>query len=171
MPFHAGLAIGAGPIEPNVQQFIQRISIRQPGSTFLFRAEQIAVLIERESNREANPGADGFTLAEIGRHFLNRAAIGINIVFAHAILIDQISVGIVHRAKSEIDVAFLIHCDANRVDILSNLFPARCDDNLFIRFVIAVCIDDQRHLALARDKNSIPFGVAHRRQQHAQRPA
>ena len=142
MSFHAGLAIGAGPIEPNVQQFVQWISVRQPRGSFLLRTEQIAMFIERERDWEADPRADGLTLAEVSRHLLNGAAIRIDVVLADSLVIDQISVGIVDGAQTEIDAAIFIHGDANGVDVLGNLLPSRGDDDLFVRFVIAVRVDD-----------------------------
>ena len=75
VPLRRWLAVWADPIQPNMEQFVERIPIRQPGGSFLFSAEEIASSIESECYRKANSCADRFAPTEIGRHFLNSSSL------------------------------------------------------------------------------------------------
>jgi len=50
----------------NVQQFIKRVSVGQPGGPFLIGAEEIAGLIELETDREADAGGKDFSRLQVG---------------------------------------------------------------------------------------------------------
>ena len=58
----------------DVQQLIQRIAVRQPGGSFLVRAEQVAFRIEGHAHGKSNSGANDLAVFKIGRDLHNRAA-------------------------------------------------------------------------------------------------
>src|SRR5688500_9984468 len=63
------------PAGLNVQQFVEWISVGHPRRSFLIGHEQVAIPVEGHANGEANAGAYGFTLREVGQNALNRAAL------------------------------------------------------------------------------------------------
>src|ERR1041384_896242 len=57
----------------NVQQFIQRVAVRQPGRSLLVRAEKVAGGIEGQGDGKTDTGADDLAMGEVGGYFQNRA--------------------------------------------------------------------------------------------------
>jgi hypothetical protein len=55
------------PTRLDVQQLIERVSIGQPGRSFLVGREQVSQSIERQPHWEANAGGQHFPPREIGR--------------------------------------------------------------------------------------------------------
>ncbi len=54
------------PVLLNVQQFIERIAVRNPGGAFLIGGEKITFAIDRERDGKANAGAIDFAFREVG---------------------------------------------------------------------------------------------------------
>ena len=127
----------------NVQQFIERVAVGQPGGAFLVGGKEVAVVVEGKPNGEANARGDDFSLGKVGRDLQDRAALALHIVMSATVLIDKIGVGIVGRSKAEVEVAVLVERDAYGVHALRNLLPAGGHDDFLVGLVIAVCIDDQ----------------------------
>ncbi len=63
------------PARLHVQQLVERVAVGQPGGPFLIGREQIAEVVERQRDREANAGGQHLPPREIGRHLQDRAAL------------------------------------------------------------------------------------------------
>src|SRR5437667_12689523 len=61
------------PPRLDVEQFVERIPIRQPGGAFLIGDKQVAVAVERHPDGEANAAANRLARREIRTDPLNGA--------------------------------------------------------------------------------------------------
>src|SRR6516162_2789033 len=151
----------------DVQELVEGIAVGQPGGALLVGAEEVAMAIEGQADRKTDAGAHRLALSKIRRKFLDGAAVAVNIEKRFAVLGFEIRIGIVRGAQAEIQIACLVHGHAERVHGLWDFLPALSDDNFLVGLIIAVGINDQRHLAFIGDKQSLSFLVTFRRQENA----
>ena len=158
-------------IEADMEQFVEGITIGQPRCPFLFGAEQVAVVVERQGDREADSGADRFAAREIGRDPLDRSALAMDVVGSLAIGVEEVGIGEVGDIESEIKAAVGAHRQACRVDVLRDLLPAGRDDALVVGDVVSVGVGKQRDLSLRGDEHADAVGIARRGEEEADRAA
>ena len=153
----------------DVQQFVERISVRQPRRALLLAGEKIAQTIEGQRAGEARAGANRFAFLEVRRDTLDRAVLQRGSITGLARgRIDEIAVGVIRRAEAEVNGTVLrVHGDADGIDALGNFFPALRDDDLFVGDAVAVLVEDERDLAFARDDDAVAPRIALRQQRHA----
>ena len=153
----------------DVQQLVERIAIRQPRRAFLFGGEQIAVAVEGQRTSKARAGADRFALREIRRDALDGAVLSRELeVRLTGRRVDEVAVGVVLCAESKINRAVLrVHGDTDGIDTLRDFLPALCNDDFLVGHAIAILVEQERHLALARDNHAVAAGIILRQQRHA----
>ena len=154
----------------DVQQLVERIAVGHPGRAFLVGAEQIAVDVEPQRDRETDAGRDDLVRLEIGRHADDRARFVGELILRLAVFVVQQRIGEVVRAAAEVNAAVLrVEGDAEPVDLVEAFLPAAGDFDFFVGLVVAIGIDDQHAPRFADDEHAVAALVAGRRQIHADR--
>ena len=69
--------------------------------------------------------------------------LALQVVVGLAVVVDQVGVRVIGRAKSEINRAVGPECDAHGIDARGDLLPALGDDDLLVGPVVAVGINNQ----------------------------
>src|SRR5439155_14360581 len=109
----------------DVQQFIERISVRQPRRSLLLGAEKVAQVIESDRNWKADAGYQLLFARKVGRNLIDRAARRIQVVMTYALFIQSVRVRICQPdTESKINIVLFVQSDPERIDIVKSLAPA-----------------------------------------------
>src|SRR5579884_3198813 len=68
------------PTRLDVEQFVERVAVGQPGRAFLVGAKEVAVGVERHRNGEAYSCCDSLAMPPIGRKLLDGATFAVDVV-------------------------------------------------------------------------------------------
>src|SRR4051812_20110921 len=110
----------------NVEQFIERIAIRQPGGAFLVGAKKVASGVESQRRGPAQPGGNDLAVLPIRREPDDRASFALDIVIGFPrLLIDAISASPIITTEAEIDSAIRTDGDGYRVETRTAQFCRR----------------------------------------------
>ena len=143
----------------NVEQFVQRISVRQPGGSLLVRGKQVARTIESHRHRETDSCADNFTSSKIRRDFEDGPALAFQVVTRVASgFVDKIRIRKIGGSNSEINGTVLRDSNTEGINPMGKFLPTFRDNDFLVCPVVCVCVHNECHLAFGSDESALPSG-------------
>ena len=152
------------------EEFIEWVSVRQPGCALLVGAEEIAVVVEPQADRPADAGAEFFAGFEIRGDAQDGAAFGTQVVVSYLRLIEFIGVVVPADAEPEQNRAVLrVITDARGIDAGAGERPAFSQHAFLLGLAIAIAIGDHHDSPFAGEENRVAVRRSFGREVHPNR--
>jgi hypothetical protein len=141
----------------DVQQFIKRIAVWQPGCAFLISGEEVALMIKCQSTGVADASANNFASRKIGADTLDRSAFIFKAITGFAgVFVNQVSLNEIRAAAAEVDgTVFGMNCEAEAIDIVKGIRPAGCDYFFLVGAAVAIFVEDEGNFAFAGNEYAV----------------